>query len=167
MTSKIRRTGALAATAALAFTLVSCSGGQSTAEACQIANDTMNSAVDQMNSDVQGALQGAVGGEDIDFGSIFAPVTEALHETQSKVTNEEVKGALDTFVDEYTSFAATIEGFDLSSFGDMSDIDPSDPDAMQKLEEMQASAEELQTTLTEQTASMQEAAAGMQEVCGS
>ncbi|WP_449280442.1 hypothetical protein [Leucobacter sp.] len=175
MNSITRRTGAVVAAAGLALALASCSGGQSVADACKIAEETMTEVVTQSQADTQEALQGALQGEDVDFGAIFQPIKDALGETQKKVTNEEVKGALDTFVAEYNSFAEVIEQVDLSGFqelSEMSDLDPTDPDAMAKLEELQQKstelqqqAEDLQTEIQGKTESLTEASSELGDLC--
>lgn len=175
MHSNIRRTGAIIAAAGLALGLASCSGGQSTADACKIAEQTMTEVVTQAEVDAQQALQSAMQGEDVDFGTIFEPVKKALVEAQKKVTNEEVKSSLDTFVTEYTSFVEVIEGVDLSGFqelSEMSQLDPNDPEAMAKLDElqqksteMQQAAEKLQTEMQDKQETLIAASSELADLC--
>lgn len=160
-----RRIGAIVAALGLAATLASCAGGQSVADACKIANDTMTDVANKAQSDVQTGLQDAMSGGDVDFGEIFQPVVKALEETQGKVTNEEVKKPLDTFVTEYKSFATTIEGVDLSALKDAQNIDPTDPNAQAKIEELQKMSETLQADVTESSAKLQEASTELASVC--
>ncbi|PRI10634.1 hypothetical protein [Leucobacter massiliensis] len=161
--------------ALLTLSLASCAGGQSVAEACQIAEDTMTEVVSQSQADTQQALQDAMQGEDIDLGATLQPVLDALGDAQKKVTNAEVKDALDGFVDEYQTFADTISAIDLSAFqelSDLSDLDPSDPEAMAKLDELQQKSQELQqksqelqTELNERTEALTSASSKLEELC--
>ena len=170
-----RRIGAAVAALALASTLAACSGGQSVADACKIAEDTMTEVVATSQTDAQAAMQSAMEGEDVDLAEIFAPVVKALEETEGKVTNGDVKPALSAFVKEYKSFAGALGDFDMSAFKDISElsnIDPTAPDAEEKLaelqkmsEELQAQSEELQTTLTTQQETLTAAGTKLQEVC--
>ncbi|MFT4231651.1 MAG: hypothetical protein QM606_02590 [Leucobacter sp.] len=122
MNTTIRRTGAVLATAGLALGLMSCSGGQSVEEACTVAEETMNEVVTESQADIQQSLQDALQGNEVDFEATLKPIQDALAETQDKVTNKEVKSALDAFVDEYDAFAASIEEVDLSGFADLSEM---------------------------------------------
>lgn len=170
-----RRIGAVVAALALASTLAACSGGQSVADACKVTNETMTEVVAQSQSDAQTAMQSAMQGEEVDLKAIFTPVVEALEETESKVTNDKVKPVLSTFVTEYKAFADALGEFDMSGFQELSDLsnmDPSAPDAAEKLEELQtkseelqAQAEELQTTMQTQQEGLVEASSKLQEVC--
>lgn len=173
----VRRAGAIAAAGLLALSVASCAGGQSTAEACTIVKDTMNGAVNEAQSEAQSSLSSLMKGEEVDFKEVFAPVKKALVDAQEQVTNEEVGEKLDTFVAEYTEFTGIFDDIDMSAFQDLSglsDIDPADPDAMAKAEELQAKAEELQATAEELQTSVQDkqesitaASDGLQEVCNS
>ncbi|MFT4232063.1 MAG: hypothetical protein QM606_04695, partial [Leucobacter sp.] len=85
--------------------------------------------------------------------------------------------ALDAFVDEYDAFAASIEEVDLSGFADLSemaDLDPTDPEAMAKLEELQQKsedlqqqAEDLQADLQSQTEALSDASSKLADLCDS
>ncbi|WP_427870994.1 hypothetical protein [Leucobacter luti] len=162
-----RRIGAIVAALGLAATLASCAGGQSVADACKIANDTMTDVANKAQSDVQTGMQDAMAGKDVNFGEIFKPVVKALEDTQGKVTNEEVKKPLDKFVTEYKSFASTIEEVDLSALKDAQNIDPTAPDAQAKLEELQKSTEKLQADITESSTKLQESSTELNSVCSS
>ncbi|MGO1539579.1 MAG: hypothetical protein ACTHZ9_05150 [Leucobacter sp.] len=163
-TQTIRRSAALLAAAALTFTLASCAGGQSVADACTIANE----AVTKVNSDVQSAtqkfIQDSTEGGEADINAIFAPITEAMESAESEITNEEVAAALDKVSGEFDAITTTLEGFEMP---DVSDIDPTDPEAMKELEDMQAQSEEMSATLTEQSQKLGEAGQNLQEVCSS
>jgi chromosome segregation ATPase len=175
MNSIVRRTGAVVAAAGLALALASCSGGQSVADACKIAEETMTEVVTQSQADTQQALQGALQGEEVDFNAIFQPIKEALSDTQKTVTNEEVSTALDGFVTEYNSFVGVLEQVDLSGFqelSDLSDLDPSDPEAMAKIEELQEKstelqqqAQDLQTDIQDKTEALTAASSELSELC--
>lgn len=143
--------------AALTLSLASCSGGQSVADACNIANSTVNEAT----GDLQSVLSDAMSGEG-DLSAAFDPITEALEEAQSEVTNEEVSTALANFTDELSAMSSTLEGYEIP---DASSIDPSDPEAMDKLDQMQAEAEEMTTKLQEQSTALTEAGQNLQDIC--
>lgn len=170
-----RRIGAAVAALALASTLAACSGGQSVADACKIAEDTMTEVVATSQTEAQSAMQSAMAGEDVDLKAIFTPVVEALEETEGKVTNGDVKPALNDFVTEYKAFADTLGEFDMSAFKDiaeLSNVDPTAPDAAEKLaeletkgKELQAQAEELQTSMQTQQESLTAAGTKLQDVC--
>ncbi|MEV8337215.1 hypothetical protein [Leucobacter sp. NPDC077196] len=143
--------------AALTLSLASCSGGQSVADACNIANSTVNEAT----GDLQSVLSDATSGEG-DLSAAFDPITEALEDAQSEVTNEEVSTALASFTDELSAMSGTLEGYEIP---DASSIDPADPEAMDKLDQMQAEAEEMTTKLQEQSTSLTEAGQNLQDIC--
>lgn len=177
MHQNIRRAGAITTAALLAFGLASCSGGQSTADACAIVQDTMTESVNSSQSEVQSAMSDLMSGKSTDFSAIFAPVNKALEDAQGQVTNTEVSEKLDAFVAEYGNYTAVLEDVDLSAFEDiaeLSNIDPTDPEAMEKAEELQAKAQELQETSTELQAAVQKeqdslsaASKDLQDVCNS
>ena len=160
-----RRIGAIVASLGLAAALASCSGGQSVADACKVAEETMTDVVTESQAEVQTQLESAMAGETVDLNAALEPVQEALKDTQSKVTNEEVKKPLDTFVSEYNSFVDVIKGADLSGMADLQNLDPTDPEAVAKAQELQADAQQLQTDLTDATSKLQDASTGLQSVC--
>ena len=143
--------------AALTFSLASCSGGQSVADACSIANSTVNEAT----GDLQSVLSDAMSGEG-DLSAAFDPITEALEEAQSEVTNEEVSTALTNFTEELSAMSGTLEGYEIP---DASSIDPADPEAMDKLEQMQSEAEEMTSKLEEHSTALTEAGQTLQDLC--
>ncbi len=161
--------------AALTLSLASCSGGQSVADACKIAQDSMTDVVAQSQTDAQSALQSAMSGEETDFAAIFTPVVDALEDTQGKVTNEDVKGPLDNFVTEYKSFVETFDGIDLSAMQEiqeMSQLDMTDPANQAKLEELQTKSkelqqqsQELQTKLQDSQSTLMDASSELNDVC--
>ena len=77
-TSTVTRIAGIAAAIALTATMTACSGGQSVADACKIANAEMTTATSSMSSDLNSAMQNATSGEKVDFAALFAPVTEGL-----------------------------------------------------------------------------------------
>ncbi|RGE24360.1 hypothetical protein [Leucobacter sp. wl10] len=157
MNSTVRRTGAILAAAGLVFGLASCSGGQSVAEACKVANSTVNDATSKM----QGLMSDAMSGKG-DMSTMFDPINAALKEAQGKVTNEEVSTALKKVSDEFSALSATMKDFKMP---DMSSIDPTDPEAMAKLDEMQTQAQELSTKVQGQADSLTKAGQNLQKTC--
>ncbi|MEJ6488537.1 hypothetical protein PQI23_02230 [Leucobacter sp. USCH14] len=97
-----------------------------------------------------------------DLSAAFDPITEALEEAQAEVTNEEVSTALTNFTDELSAMSGTLEGYEIP---DTSSIDPADPEAMDKLEQMQSEAEEMTTKLQEHSTSLTEAGQKLQDLC--
>lgn len=162
MNTNIRRIGALLAVGALATTLAACSGGQSVADACKIANDTMTKVSSDTQTATQQFMQDMTSGGEPDFNGLFGPINEALESAQSEITNEEVSEALDQVATEFNGLSSTLEGFEMP---DMSSIDPSDPAAMAELEKMQTEAQELSTDITDQAQKLTEASTKLQEVC--
>lgn len=160
-----RRIGAVIASIGLAAALASCAGGQSVADACKVAEETMTDVVTESQTEIQAQMQSAMSGEEIDLNAALEPVQEALKDTQSKVTNEEVKKPLDAFVTEYNSFVDVVKGADLSGMAELQNLDPSDPEAMTKAQELQEEAQQLQTDLTDATSKLQDASEGLQSVC--
>ncbi|MBL3686453.1 hypothetical protein D3248_05735 [Leucobacter zeae] len=150
--------GALGA-ATLALTLASCSGGQSVADACKIANTEISKASSSMQSDLSAAMQGMTSGETPDFNALFDPILEGLDSAEKKVTNEEVKKPLSTFTSQYRDFAKSLEGFEMP---DMSSIDPTDSAAVAEATE---GMQELSTKITEDSSKLMESGQKLQEVC--
>ncbi|MBK0418489.1 hypothetical protein JD276_05505 [Leucobacter sp. CSA1] len=157
------RVGGLLATVTLALGMTACSGGQSVAEACKIADDAMNDVTSEAQANANELMQSMTeeGGE-VDFAAAFEPVTAGLEKAQEEVTNEEVSAALDKFATEYQGFVEIISGFEIP---DMSNIDYSDPNAMAEIEAFQAEAQQLSTDMQERATSMTEAGKEMQELC--
>lgn len=150
--------GALGA-ATLTLTLASCAGGQSVADACKIANAEISKASSSMQSDLSSAMQGMTSGETPDFNALFEPILEGLDSAEKKVTNEKVKEPLSTFTTQYRDFAKSLEGFEVP---DMSNIDPTDTDALTKAsEDMQA----LSTQISDDSSKLMESGQKLQEVC--
>lgn len=162
-TQKLRRGSGLIAIAGLAVALVGCSGGQSTADACKIANDNMTEVTQEAQASSQAVMEAMASGEDVDFESLFAPTREALAKTQEEVTNEEVAAAVDKFATAYESLTDELSTMEIP---DMSSFDPSDPEAMAQAEEIQAQATELQETMTTQAENLTASMTELTEVCG-
>lgn len=156
MLKKFARTGALVAAAGLALSMSACSGGQSVAEACKVANETVN----EVNQDTQQIMQDALSGGDMT--ELFAPVEKALDDAQSKITNEEVATKLGKVQDEFSAMSSKLEGVEMP---DMSNIDPTDPDAMADLESQQAELEQLSTDMQESSEALMAAGQDLQETC--
>lgn len=162
MTQKMLRSCGLAAAAALTLTLAACSGGQSTADACKIADEKMTDVSNQAMTDVQDSMQQLMNGENVDFDAIFSPISESLDETQGEITNEEVSDAVSNFATAFNGLADELSGFEMP---DMSQIDASDPEAMAELQQVQEEATALQQTLTEKTQELQDAQQQVADVC--
>ena len=158
----LTRIGGLAAAIALTATMTACSGGQSVADACKIANTEMNKATSSISSDVNAAMQQATQGEKVDFAEIFAPVQKGLEEAGKKVTNEAVKAPLTAFATEFNGFVKVFDGFEMP---DMKNIDATDPAAMDKLKEAQTKVEEISTKAQDASAKLTEQGKKLQEIC--
>ena len=154
----LKISGALGA-AALTLTLASCSGGQSVADACKIANSEISKASSSMQSDLSSAMQGMGAGETPDFNGMFEPILKGLDSAEEKVTNEKVKEPLSTFTSQYRDFAKSLEGFEMP---DMSTIDTTDPEAVAKATE---GMQELSTKITEDSSELMKSGQKLQEVC--
>lgn len=152
-----RRIGAVVAALALASSLAACSGGQSVADACKIADTTVSEA----NTEMQTLMSDAMSGEG-DLATMFEPINKALDEAQSKVTNPDVSKALSSVADEFKGMSDELGDYKLP---DMSSIDATDPDAMAELEALQADSEELAASLEKRAAALTEAGTNLQEVC--
>ena len=155
--SIIRRTGALLAAAALTVTLASCSGGQSVAEACKVAQNAMS----EVNTNTSSMMQEAMSG-DADYAELFKPVQEALADAESQVTNEEVSSALKGVSTEFNGLVDDLSGFEIPS---TDDIDPTDPEAMAKLDKMQEDLTAVSEKLQERAQSLQDAGNELTSLC--
>ena len=160
-----RRIGAVVASIGLAAALASCSGGQSVADACKVAEETMTGVVTESQTEIQSQMEAAMSGGEIDLDAALQPVQEALKDTQSKVTNEDVKKPLDAFVGEYNAFVKVVQDADLAGMAELQNLDPSDPEAMAKAQELQAEAQTLQTEITDATKKLQDASNDLQSTC--
>lgn len=156
------RLAGLAAVVALTATMSACAGGQSVAEACSIAQDEMTKASSSIQSDLSTAMGNVTSGEKVDFSSLFQPIVDGLKAAQDKITNDEVKAPLTAFTDEFTSFTQVFEGFEMP---DVTNIDPSDADAMAKLQAAQDKAQEISTKSQEANTKLTEKANDLQKVC--
>lgn len=158
----VRRTGALLAAAALSITLASCASTPSVADDCAIATD----AVNEVSTDVQDAttqyMEDVTSGEDADLNSLIAPLTEALESAEAEVTNDEVSAALSEVSDEFDTLS---NAFDELEMPDLSEIDPTDPNAMAELKEIQEQSEEVSAELMERSQALGEAGKNLQKLC--
>lgn len=143
--------------AALAFTLTACSGGQSVAEACKIAEDT----VSQANTEMETLMADAMGG-DSNMSELFAPIQQAFSDAEKNVSNADVSKALKDVNSEFSSMIDVLGDFKIP---DMSNIDYSDPEAMAEIEDMQAELEAASAELEESAANMQAAGKRLEELC--
>ncbi|WP_053353513.1 MULTISPECIES: hypothetical protein [Leucobacter] len=142
--------------AALTLSLAACSGGQSVAEACQVANSTVNDATGDLQSIMSDVTSGG------DLSTAFEPISAALDEAKSKVTNEEVSTALADVTAQFNAMSDTLSGFEIP---DTSNIDPTDPEQMAELEKFQEESAEISTKLQEQSTALTESGKKLQEVC--
>jgi len=158
----LTRIGGLAAAIALTATMTACSGGQSVADACKIAQDEIQKATSNISSDVNSAMQKATSGEKVDFAGLFAPILEGLDTADKKITNESVKKPLEGFSAEYKSFVKVFDGFEMP---DLKSIDPTDPAAMDKLTEAQTKMKDVSTKVQDASTKLMDQAKKLQQVC--
>ncbi|MBS1698425.1 MAG: hypothetical protein JST25_08515 [Actinobacteria bacterium] len=158
----LTRIGGVAAAIALTATMTACSGGQSVADACKIANTEMTAATSSISSDVNSAMQKATQGEKVDFAEIFAPVQKGLEEAGKKVTNETVKAPLTAFATEFNGFVKVFDGFEMP---DLKNIDATDPAVMDKIEQAQKKAQEISTKAQDASTKLTEQGKKLQEIC--
>ena len=156
------RVGGLLAAVTLALGMTACSGGQSVAEGCKVANDAMNDVTQETQANADELMQSMTEGGEVDFAAAFEPVTAGLEKAQKEVTNEEVSASLEKFATEYNGFVELLSGFEMP---DMANLDYSDPNAMAELEAFQAEAQQLSTDMQERATAMTEAGQEMQELC--
>jgi len=99
-----RRARLLAAIGAIAFipaALTACSGGgQSVADACQVAQEKITDATSGLSS----AMSDPEAAE-----TMFADMTAALKEAGDEITNEEVKSAYDDFTASFDDTQSLLE----------------------------------------------------------
>lgn len=155
--TSIARIGGALAAAALTVSLAACSGGQSVAEACKTADNAMQ----EVNANTSTMLQEAMSG-DADYAELFKPVQEALDNAESQVTNEEVSAALGDVSTEFDGLVDELSGLEIPK---MDDIDPTDPAAMEKLNQMQADMEAASASIQERADALTKAGQNLTEVC--
>lgn len=143
--------------AALAVTLSACSGGQSVAEACQVAEKTVSDAQTGMQSAVTEAMTG-----EGDFGELFSGVNDALVKAEAKVSNAEVSQALKDITADFGEVSEVFKDFKMP---DMTDVDYSDPEAMAELEEITAELEAKSGDLEELSSKLEKSSSKLQELC--
>lgn len=150
-----RVTGLLGA-GALVLTLAACSGGQSVTEACQIAQESVAEAGEQINSLMAEALSGGGSMKDL-----IAPLNDALEGAEAKVTNPEVLAALESMNREFESLGELVDGIQLP---DMQNADPENPtpEQLKAQEELAAIGGDLE----ERSLAVEAADARLQELCG-
>lgn len=89
--------------------LTGCSGGaQSVEDACGVVNKT----VAEMQSEFQDASNSMTGGEFSTVVELFGNLESKLEEAAGKVTNTEVKEAVDTLAEKVGAYAAVFDGVD-------------------------------------------------------
>ncbi|WP_295012993.1 hypothetical protein [uncultured Microbacterium sp.] len=159
----LTRIGGAAAALVVAATMSACSaGGQSVADACKIAQQEISKASSSASSDLNSSLQQAAQGDKVDFAALFQPVLDGLSSAEKKVTNEKVKEPLTAFADEYKSFVKVFDGFEMP---DLKNLDASDPNAMQKVEEAQTKAQEITTKSQAAMTKLTDESKKLQAVC--
>ncbi|MBP1325609.1 ribonuclease HI [Leucobacter exalbidus] len=143
--------------AGLALSLASCSGGQSVAEACDVALKTMTEV--QTESDT--ALTDSAA-SDNSLTEMFAGFEDIALKAQQTVENPEVAEALKGIATDYAKIAKSVEGEEGSNMPSLEDIDYTDPKA---LEEFQKKTE----AFTEKVESLAKSFSGssetLQELC--
>lgn len=160
MNVTIRRTGALLAATALTVSLAACSGGQSVAEACTVAEKAMEQAAEQSQSLLGGALNG---GDSAELDEALKSVQDGLDDAIKQVSNEEVGAALKQFDGAFDGMMGDIKALqDLNLDG----IDFTAPDAQEKVAAAQKQLEELTPKLESGSADMQAAGDKLTELCG-
>lgn len=168
-----RRAGAITAVALLSLGLASCSGGQSTAEACEILNESVADVVNDAQSETSALMSDFAAGEEVDFAAAFAEAQTALADAQKQVTNEEVSQQLDAFVAEYDGLVAVFDDLDLSAYQELAkqteEIDYTDTKAVEELqtksEELMAQSQELTDSLTEKQETFTAAWQAISDTC--
>lgn len=136
--------------ATLTLGLTSCAGGQSEAEACEIALSSLEKTSAGMESLQSDAMQ-----EGFDFEAAFGPVSKALKTAQADITNEKVSGSLETVAADFEGIFEIARGLDLAA---LNKIDPTDTAAMEE-------AMKLTTELTEKSTALQESSTKLGELC--
>lgn len=153
-TSKIA--GVLGA-AALVVSLAACSGGQSVAEACMVAEKTVSEA----QGDMQTAVTDAMSGEG-DFNELFSSITDGLVKAEKEVQNAEVSDALKAITTDFSKVEDIFKDFKMPN---TADLDYTDPEAMAELEEISAELQSKTGELEELSASLEESSTKLQELC--
>lgn len=143
--------------ATLALSLAACSGGQSVAEACKVAEKTVSAA----QSDMETAVTEAMSGEG-NFGDLFSGVNEALVKAEKEVQNAEVSDALKAVTADFSKVGEVFKDFKMPN---MTDLDYSDPKAMAEFEEITAELEGKSAELQELSSSLEKSSTKLQELC--
>lgn len=151
----------LAASGMLLLSACSTPGGQSVAEACQVAEDTMSEAVEQMGNELGEAMSALAYGEEIDTSAAFAPIVASLDEAATAVTNSEVKSALEDFRDGFSDFSEKFAEADIPS------IEQSNMGDVKALEEQAAKLEEFSKSMEAEAQKFQDSANAISELCES
>ncbi|MFD5599550.1 hypothetical protein ACFWHR_05780 [Leucobacter sp. NPDC058333] len=160
--------------AALTLSLAACSGGQSVAEACDIAKKA-DTEITKSTSEITDSYSKLMEGDDVDFAAALDPASKALAKAQDQITNEDVKKPYDKLVSSFDDMKSTLASVDLSAFADISEMqnfDATAPGAEEKLAEMQKKSEELQAQASDLQTKMQanqtdltDAVSDMNKVC--
>ena len=152
----VRVAGALGATV-LALSLAACSSGQSVAEGCAIAQESLSaggSHIDQLTAE---ALAG--GGS---MKSLIDPLSDALKAAEKKVTNPEVSAALQALGSEFLGLGELLDRVDLPEM-------PASPPDSEQVAPEQANAEKqleaIGKELEERNAALELADLNLQALC--
>lgn len=144
--------------AGLALSLAACSGGQSVAEACQVAEKSVLEAQGNMESAVTDAFSG-----EGDFSELFSGVTDALAKAEKEVKNSEVSDALKAVTADFSKVGDVFDGFEMPS---MEGLDFTDPEAMAEFEKMGEQLEAKSAELDELSSALEASGNKLEELCG-
>lgn len=158
---KVTSTALLAASGMLLLAACSAPGGQSVAEACQVAEDTMSEAVEQTGNELGEAMNALVYGEEFDASATFAPIVDSINEAAGLVKNSEVKSALKEFGEGFKSFSEMFANADIPS------IDASNMGDVRAIEEQAAKLEEFSKSMEAETREFEASANAIAELCES
>lgn len=150
---------AFAGAVAGVLSLAACSNEQSVAEACEVAEEVITTAFDEVESQLESTFIDVGYGIDVDFDAMFGPVNEAIAEATEIVSNAEVQSALVEFRDGFAAFTAAVASADIP---EISAENMSDPEAF---EEQSAALEAFSMTVQTQAMSLQESSQSVEALC--
>lgn len=154
----ITRVAGVLGVVTLTLSLAACSGGQSVAEACQIAQDSVAETGDQVNSLMAEALSGSGSMKDL-----ISPLNDALESAEKKITNPEVSAALESMNSEFVRLGDLLEGIQIP---DMQNLDPSNPTATPEQLKAQEDLDAISGDLEERSSALEKADTKLQALCG-
>ncbi|GAA3855845.1 hypothetical protein [Tessaracoccus defluvii] len=103
----------------LVLTLGACGSAQSTADACKIAQET----VEKASADIPTTLASAGTGDYAAMKDAFTTLASSIGDAETKVTNAEVKSALGEFKTGISEFGALFDGLtdgDINALAELS-----------------------------------------------